>query len=84
MRKTLCTATDGWQPIKTAPKDGRAVDLWIPKMKGIPAYRSPDCRYVDGKWKLGDMFDLPWLQKATHWMPPPEPPAICAKLRGTK
>lgn len=72
----------GWQPIETAPKDGRFLLLFGPE-GGV----APDGEYgvpwwcvanwgptwnglLD--WSSGD--DQPPL-KPTHWMPLPEPPA---------
>lgn len=65
-----------WQPIETAPRDGRPILLWC-----------NDRQYVCGEfwsradgsagWEIGHRIDgtviclgLP----ATHWMPLPEPP----------
>jgi len=66
-----------WQPIKTVPKDGSKVDLWIPKKaKGNrgPAHRATDCQYIKSEFLLAGEWVLPWLQQATHWMFPPQPP----------
>ncbi len=67
-----------WQPIATAPKDGRDVDLWA------GGARLASCWWHDGD----DMFVPHWRQryaeyprssfdivaKPTHWMPIPEAP----------
>jgi hypothetical protein len=62
-----------WQPIETAPKDGRS--LWL-------AY--PCCCIRVGRWdSLLDAWSDHWLYigssgnvgEPTHWMPLPEPPA---------
>lgn len=58
-----------WQPIETAPKDDRPVDLLI------DGERWTDCYWHDGKWQL--MWDGRWIETddgATHWMSLPEPP----------
>lgn len=59
----------GWQPIATAPKDGRILVFG-------GRFTEPDCVWSDGDWwryciKRGDLLtSLP-----THWMPLPSPPA---------
>lgn len=59
-----------WQPIETAPKDGRSVLVWWEHwaLRPIVAYY----HYQDG-WlaseKLGSEGGGP-----THWMPLPDPP----------
>lgn len=64
-----------WQPIETAPKDGRDVLLWIPADEESPR---------KGRWeKLLDDPSRPhrwcvaygWCEDTpTHWMPLPSPP----------
>lgn len=69
-----------WQPIETAPKDGRIVFA-------VPVYGSPHHKthpgrflywdaWVDdaaGDWQ--DMREIGWcMADATHWMHPPQPP----------
>lgn len=62
-----------WQPIETAPKDGTLVLTW------------GECRaqyavsYWDEEW-LTDFREKGGYQivYATHWMPLPEPPVVCA------
>lgn len=61
-----------WQPIETAPKDGRPIDLWA------GGERLANMRRVDlGR---GNVFYDPvesgvcCVRNATHWMPIPEPP----------
>ncbi len=62
-----------WQPIKTAPKDGREVDLWV---HGV---RVTDARWIvtiRGRgWHLMSYRKDVTLLRAnpTHWMPRPEP-----------
>lgn len=61
-----------WQPIETAPKNGRDLILWFPKIKRVQAcaWKSPNGYYAaawsaDGQW-------IPY--EPTHWMPMPDPP----------
>ena len=66
-----------WQPIETAPRDGRAILIFEPKV-GFP---------VHARWDFGTavwLVYVPWpvsscadgdSGSATHWMPLPEPPA---------
>jgi len=68
----ILSATENWQPIETAPKDGTYVLVY--------GYRS----HVDGsvmhvvRWTKGDGWaadgDDLGEQKPTHWMPLPPPP----------
>lgn len=67
-----------WQPIATAPKDGRDVDLWA------NGARLASCWWFDGD----DVSEPHWQQRyaefpegsfsitaqPTHWMPIPEAP----------
>lgn len=59
----------GWQPIETAPKDGRYILLFDPSA-------SPDHRVVrahfNDYWETAD--GTTWLDNVTHWMPLPDPP----------
>ncbi len=62
-----------WQPIATAPKDGRALLVtWIETWPD-GNYHIEACRQQGGTWFYcydGEMPNLP----PTHWMPIPEPP----------
>ena len=55
-----------WQPIATAPKNGKLVLLWDPR-QGIRVgrLRGTNWTTVPGLWTI----------HPTHWMPLPEPPA---------
>lgn len=71
-----------WQPIETAPKDGRGVlmiDMTAVSPEASTAY------YYEGKWWLlaeddrpredGDWaYNCPWYESPTHWQPLPPPP----------
>lgn len=63
---------DGWQPIETAPKDGR--ELLLATQNGIRPYV--------GKFS---QYDLAWCEPSglirlpTHWQPLPTPPATAGQ-----
>ena len=65
-----------WQPIKTAPKDGTVVDLWV------RPYTGRADRIVDMWWANGIGWRGPvrseireeLARNATHWMPLPDAP----------
>ncbi len=80
-------AMASWQPIETAPKDGRNIDLWVVDSNGA-GERAPDCYWLADEWA-----ETPhWRQRyaecgptgsstrldctPTHWMPRPNPPAV--------
>lgn len=72
-----------WQPIETAPKDGKRVDLF-----GL--FHNKPVRITNAAWLPHDLYGGPlcdemWCwptmddsergyYKFTHWMPLPEPP----------
>jgi hypothetical protein len=84
-------ALQGWQPIKSAPKDGTPVDLWcanseFPNRVTDAQWRKP----TESEWFVhgGDGMktaDAQWIdpcgwpmggdESPTHWMPLPAPPA---------
>ena len=65
-----------WQPIETAPKDGRSLLLYS------PSYNGPAGPIWVGNWVNDDVehaFECMWGvfgvdYPATHWMPLPDPP----------
>ena len=66
-----------WQGIESAPRDGKAVLLWVPADDGWDAY-------VASGWYESGAFDRRWYAavdenplspQPTHWMPLPTPPA---------
>ena len=63
-----------WQPIESAPKDGRAVLLWHNYLRWPSAYRWDDeLRAWDScmgnsVWSEGEQYG------PTHWHEMPEPP----------
>ena len=65
-----------WQPIETAPKDGRHVLLWFPDCRCAFA-----CVWDEGFWFWdiaggGEMQDMEAEHgKASQWHPMPERPA---------
>ena len=58
-----------WQPIETAPKDGRIVLLFVPKAV-YPLF-------VSGRNQTGTQWWVTGMGRVspTHWMPLPEPPS---------
>lgn len=67
--------TTGWNPIATAPRDGRPILAWDPYY--LMRCVRPDT--TSGSW----LTDLPYgfergeremRVEPTHWMPLPEPP----------
>lgn len=60
-----------WQPIETAPKDGRYVLLMIPAWYHPPRWRV--ARWKDTGATSG--FEGYYGPEPTHWMPLPPPPA---------
>lgn len=69
-----------WQPIETAPKDGRDILVWMPlgDGRGNPTVAVVDWYVANGEshWRIAEgvfgplALDFP----PTHWMPLPEPP----------
>jgi hypothetical protein len=65
-----------WQPIETAPKDGRKLLLWWAGMSRVGR-----CAGVGAARDGGDWWQVPSLEFAptgrpTHWMPLPAAPGI--------
>jgi hypothetical protein len=73
-----------WQPISTAPKDGRRVQL--SHERDLSSCRTDSICPVsgfweDGEWQVSAFFLVPFGRSAavlsgnpTHWMPLPTPP----------
>lgn len=68
----------GWFPIKTAPRDGTVIDLWLnvyatPRSMGIgDSFGVPDAWFENGKWVHAHLLGKPAaLEKdyITHWRP---------------
>ena len=75
-----------WQPIETAPKDGRFILIHVPQgletgAVTIGAYWKEEDRkagrFMRGHWDgwlgMDDDVASSWCEP-THWMPLPEPP----------
>lgn len=65
-----------WQPIETAPKDGKPIILWFPYWSNIPMVAHYGCNQFNrlgwiGEYILSDDGDMP-----THWHPLPAPPQL--------
>ncbi len=64
-----------WQPIKTAPKDGTQIVLFLEdKQCAIGEYVTQKDGFA--AWELFHTEDSAYYLsiRATHWMPLPEPP----------
>lgn len=72
-----------WQPIETAPREGRNILLWaatdvaedgtIRNWKMATGfYMGPE---VGGNWNWEGRWLEPWDARPTHWQPLPTPPA---------
>ena len=88
-----------WQPIETAPKDGTVIDLWVSgefegRYAGCFWGKPLHCcgeygRHCDSEWHdlpVGWVTDFnePLTELPTHWMPPPDAPAIRARAQEVK
>ena len=62
-----------WQPIETAPKDGRWVLLCTITEDGDYNCYPEAFRYEKGEW-YSAIDGSAITTKFTHWMPLPEPP----------
>jgi hypothetical protein len=70
-------AMQGWQPIATAPRDGRAILVYIPGSVGHAVRQDVIAVYWSG-WS-GGRWETAWsgaklMARPTHWMPLPDPP----------
>ena len=59
--------TANWQPISTAPTDGRRFLFWNGEYVCV-------AQFVMGKFFAAQGYPANGIPKATHWMPLPEPP----------
>jgi len=71
-------ASQQWQPIETAPRDGKAF-FWIVPKTAEETFQDTSGNLILSKapphWELCYFRGWNSLSKATHWMPLPEPPA---------
>jgi hypothetical protein len=74
-----------WQPIETAPRDGRPIDVWLGGDDASPedlrfycgdgeTRRSTNWHWFEGKFRPMTGLKLPVFVQPTHWMPLPLPP----------
>lgn len=67
----------GWKPIKSAPRDGTLVDVWLeihasPRSMGMgDSFGVPDAWFKDGKWVHTYRGKPTELDQSyiTHWRP---------------
>ena len=60
---------EGWQPIETAPRDGRLIVVYAPGRDGLPAIICP-C-----SWHPDAGFCVDEIREPSHWTPY-HPPAV--------
>lgn len=67
-----------WQPIETAPKDGRFLDLWVPSLGRIPnAFWAKEGDWMCSGWSfIGFTGKVELYIDPTHWMPLAPGPGI--------
>jgi hypothetical protein len=77
------TTERDWQPIESAPKDGRPILIWQPDEDAAPH----DGLCDDRRYAIGYRRPAEWPKRSeygnrnssevtpTHWMPLPEPPS---------
>jgi hypothetical protein len=63
--QSLLSASSGWQPIETAPKDGTEVLIWPREITGTAIYSHGE--WVDPNEEYAESHP-------THWMPMPAGP----------
>jgi len=77
--KLAIAECERWEPIESAPKDGRFIELCGDSGYSSTPIRVAICRYVEG-------YHLPWRNhsndafedggpSATHWRKAPKPPS---------
>lgn len=69
-----------WQDMKTAPKDGSEIDVWMwDRLAGF-GWREIEVMWRDGAWVTYsedggyEPVGLPGIQDPFYWMAPPGPP----------
>jgi hypothetical protein len=83
----MLNATNDWQPIETAPKDGTPIDVWLgnAEQSDIDFYcndgtkRSTGWSFRHGQFRpaavgVPSLDRITVFVEPTHWMPLPEPP----------
>lgn len=63
-------ASQEWQPIATAPKDGSILIGWDPIKADEWMTGVEFMRWLDGRW----LDPAAHTMRPTHWMPLPDPP----------
>lgn len=57
-----------WRPIKTVPKDGTRVLIYVSAYETLPGFITVAYYHSEGGWCADE------LRRTTHWMPLPKPP----------
>lgn len=67
-------AMEGWQPIGTAPRDGRSVLAYLPANAGHPTRQDVAAIFWAGAAGWETAYSGARVAAPTHWMPLPDPP----------
>lgn len=75
--------TPRWAPIASAPRDGRAVLLYLPRRPAQWAVVIGAWASGQGGWQaMGSLALLTGAEAPSHWMPLPAPPPLDAAVTG--
>lgn len=70
-----------WQPIETAPRDGRIL-VYCPKYgEQFVAFLGVNPNDGEEKWVIAQGSDITFIVPSpTHWMPLPPPPSVTTSV----